>query len=181
MKSLSHVWLLATPWTAAYQAPPSMGFSRQEYWSDTSAYSPAKDDFQTPTAKRKRSVFILELTLLNANFKSGHMYWLLIDIIKLCNMSLQNLLAQNISISILWVCKLARNFLSSSAGPFLELQSAVLKLEGSAHTSEALLYAWDWDCQLIKEELNWKNWDNSVVPYIYYFQRLIWGFSHDRI
>jgi len=26
--------LLATPWTAAYQAPPSMGFSRQEYWSD---------------------------------------------------------------------------------------------------------------------------------------------------
>ena len=32
-KSLSHVLLLATPWTAAYQAPPSMGFSRQEYWS----------------------------------------------------------------------------------------------------------------------------------------------------
>ena len=33
VKSLSHVWLLATPWTAAYQAPPSMGFSKQEYWS----------------------------------------------------------------------------------------------------------------------------------------------------
>ena len=33
VKSLSHVWLSATPWTAAYQAPPSMGFSRQEYWS----------------------------------------------------------------------------------------------------------------------------------------------------
>ena len=33
MKSLSHVWLFATPWTAAYQAPLSMGFSRQEYWS----------------------------------------------------------------------------------------------------------------------------------------------------
>ena len=32
-KSLSHVWLFVTPWTAAYQAPPSMGFSRQEYWS----------------------------------------------------------------------------------------------------------------------------------------------------
>ena len=31
-KALSHVRLLATPWTAAYQAPPSMGFSRQEYW-----------------------------------------------------------------------------------------------------------------------------------------------------
>ena len=33
VKSLSRVWLLATPWTAAYQAPPPMGFSRQEYWS----------------------------------------------------------------------------------------------------------------------------------------------------
>ena len=31
VKSLSHVLLLATPWTAAYQAPLSMGFSRQEY------------------------------------------------------------------------------------------------------------------------------------------------------
>ena len=33
VKSLSRVQLFATPWTAAYQAPPSMGFSRQEYWS----------------------------------------------------------------------------------------------------------------------------------------------------
>ena len=33
VKSLSHVRLLATAWTAAYQAPPSMGFARQEYWS----------------------------------------------------------------------------------------------------------------------------------------------------
>ena len=31
-KSLSRVWLFMTPWTAACQAPPSMGFSRQEYW-----------------------------------------------------------------------------------------------------------------------------------------------------
>ena len=33
VKSLSRVRLFATPWTAAYQTPPSMGFSRQEYWS----------------------------------------------------------------------------------------------------------------------------------------------------
>ena len=33
VKSLSRVQLSATPWTAAYQAPPYMGFSRQEYWS----------------------------------------------------------------------------------------------------------------------------------------------------
>ena len=39
-KSLSHVQLLATSWTAAYQAPPSMGFSRQEYWSGLPLPSP---------------------------------------------------------------------------------------------------------------------------------------------
>ena len=32
-REVSHVWLFATPWIAAHQAPPSMGFSRQEYWS----------------------------------------------------------------------------------------------------------------------------------------------------
>ena len=39
-KLLSHVWLLATPWTTAYQAPPSMGFSRQEYWNGVPLPSP---------------------------------------------------------------------------------------------------------------------------------------------
>ena len=44
MKSESEVarlvLLLATPWTIAYQAPPSMGFSRQEYWSGVPLPSP---------------------------------------------------------------------------------------------------------------------------------------------
>ena len=34
LKSLSHVQLFVTPWTIAYQAPPSIGFSRQEYWNE---------------------------------------------------------------------------------------------------------------------------------------------------
>ena len=40
VKSLSRVRLFATPWTAAYQAPPSVGFSRQEYWSEVPSPSP---------------------------------------------------------------------------------------------------------------------------------------------
>ena len=40
VKSLSRVRSSATPWTAAYQAPPSMGFSRQEYWSGVPLPSP---------------------------------------------------------------------------------------------------------------------------------------------
>ena len=40
VKSLSRAWLFATPWTAAYQAPPPMEFSRQEYWSGVPLPSP---------------------------------------------------------------------------------------------------------------------------------------------
>ena len=41
VESLSRVRLFATPWSAAYQAPPSMGFSRQEYWSGVPLPSPS--------------------------------------------------------------------------------------------------------------------------------------------
>ena len=40
VKSLSRVWLFATPWTTAHQAPPSIRFSRQEYWSGVPSPSP---------------------------------------------------------------------------------------------------------------------------------------------
>ena len=40
VKSLSRVWLFTTPWTTAHQAPPPMGFSRQEYWSGVPLPSP---------------------------------------------------------------------------------------------------------------------------------------------
>ena len=40
VKSLSRVRLFVTPWTVAYYAPPSMGFSRQEYWSGLPFPSP---------------------------------------------------------------------------------------------------------------------------------------------
>ena len=52
MKSLSHVQLLVTPWIAAYQAPPSMGFSRQEYWSGVPLPSPPRDSILYQTASR---------------------------------------------------------------------------------------------------------------------------------
>ena len=43
VKSLSSVWLFTTPWTAAHQAPSSMGFSRQDYWSEVPLPSPYKE------------------------------------------------------------------------------------------------------------------------------------------
>ena len=52
-KSLSRVWLLATPWTAAHQAPPPMGVFRQEYWSGVPSPSPIKTSalFNSPFKK----------------------------------------------------------------------------------------------------------------------------------
>ena len=49
MKVLSRVRLFATPWTVAYQAPPSMEFSRQEYWSGLPFSSPG--DLPNPGIK----------------------------------------------------------------------------------------------------------------------------------
>ena len=55
VKSLSRVRLLATPWTAAYQAPLSMGFSRQEYWSGVPLPSPGNHK-NTQSRQWSRSV-----------------------------------------------------------------------------------------------------------------------------
>ena len=49
VKSLSRVWFFATPWTVAHQASPSMGFSRQEYWSGLPVPSPG--DLPNPGIK----------------------------------------------------------------------------------------------------------------------------------
>ena len=60
VKSLSRVRLVVTPWTAAYQAPPSMGFSRQEYWSGWPFPSPG--DLPDPGIEPRSPAFLLGLT-----------------------------------------------------------------------------------------------------------------------
>ena len=97
VKSLSHVQLLATPWTAAYQAPPSMGFSRQEYWSGVPLASLGRfipryfilfvavvngivslislSDFSLLMYRNARNFYVLILyppTLLNSLISSSH-------------------------------------------------------------------------------------------------------------
>jgi len=54
-KSLSRVWLFSTPWTAAHQAPLSMGFSRQEYWSGVPLPSPQWNTAAAAAAKLLQS------------------------------------------------------------------------------------------------------------------------------
>ena len=49
VKSLSRVWLFVTPWTVAYQAPASVEFSRQEYWSGLQF--PSSEDLPHPGIK----------------------------------------------------------------------------------------------------------------------------------
>ena len=64
--SLSRVRTSATPWTAAFQAPPSMGFSRQEYWSGVPLPSPILllkviEIFSVPLASPSQNLEILEI------------------------------------------------------------------------------------------------------------------------
>ena len=63
VKLLSRVQLLATSWTAAYQAPPSMGYSRQEYWSGLPLPSPTRKWFICKRCKFANHVFYIVLLL----------------------------------------------------------------------------------------------------------------------
>ena len=73
VKSLSPVQLLATPGTAAYQAPPPMGFSRPEYWSGvpvlslkyTCMHNLKKDMQSSAREQRTNSVCLKKLSLIN--------------------------------------------------------------------------------------------------------------------
>ena len=59
VKSLSPVQLFATPWIVVHQAPPSMGFSRQEYWSGLPFPSPG--DLPDPGSKPRSSALWVDV------------------------------------------------------------------------------------------------------------------------
>ena len=86
VKSLSHVQLFATPWTAAHQAPPSMGVSRQEYWSGL--------PFPSPTREREVAQSCLTLhdpidcsppgSSIHGSFQARALEWVAIAFSDLC-------------------------------------------------------------------------------------------------
>ena len=81
VKSLSRVRLLATPWTAAYQAPPSMGFSRQEYWSGCHCCIHMRNDSWTFSSCKTETLYPLNnssfppLSPYICIFKSSYTYF----------------------------------------------------------------------------------------------------------
>ena len=76
VKSLSCVWLLVTPWTAAYQAPPSMEFSKQEYWNGV----PLPSGIVEATKTNKTRTFCIQsdgtttIELMGINKLTHHLY-----------------------------------------------------------------------------------------------------------
>ena len=64
VKSLSRVRLFATPWTVVYQAPPSMGFARQEYWSGLPLPSPMTN--LDSISKRRDFTLVTKVHLVKA-------------------------------------------------------------------------------------------------------------------
>ena len=69
VKSLSRVRLFVTPWTVAYQAPPSMGFSRQEYWSGLPFPSPG--DLPNPGIEPRSPAFQADALTSKTAFDLG--------------------------------------------------------------------------------------------------------------
>ena len=81
MKSLSRVRLFVTPWTVAYQAPPSVGFSRQEYWSGVPFPSPG--DLPNPGVK-PRSPALQADSLLSEPPGKPHMFYQFSSVTQSC-------------------------------------------------------------------------------------------------
>ena len=90
VKSLSRVRLLVTAWTAAYQAPPSMGFSRQEYWSGLPFPSPG--DLPNPGIKPRSPTLQVDSWLAEPRGKPPFTYKKLI-------MSMRNFFEKHIFLS----------------------------------------------------------------------------------
>ena len=67
LSRFSRVQLCATPWTAAYQAPPSMGFYRQEYWSGVPLPSLSSDGRQTENHNHRKLTNLITWTTALAN------------------------------------------------------------------------------------------------------------------
>ena len=71
VKLLSCVRLLETPWTAAYQAPLSMGFARQEYWSGLPLPSPTMYEFYALVSKQKNLLVLMGAILTSSPYVSN--------------------------------------------------------------------------------------------------------------
>ena len=72
VKSLSRVRLLVTPRTAAYQAPPSTGFSRQGYWSGLPLPKSLRPEIYLAVSTNTEYMYILWLLVLNIHIFSGN-------------------------------------------------------------------------------------------------------------
>ena len=82
VKSLSRVRLFETPWTVAYQAPPSMGFSRQEYWSGLPFPSPG--DLPDPGIEPGSSALEADALPSEPPGSLMHVYWKESDVAQSC-------------------------------------------------------------------------------------------------
>ena len=70
VKSLSRVRLLVTPWTAAHQVPPSMGFSRQEYWSGFLCH------LQILKPRKNKSQTTFQFSYINSAYTCNSTLWI---------------------------------------------------------------------------------------------------------
>ena len=130
VKSLSRMWLLATPWTAAYQAPPSMGFARQEYWSGLPLPSPMTNldcilksrDITLPTKVHLVKVMVFPVVMYgceSCTIKKAEHWW--IDAFELwCWRRL---------LRVPWTARRSNQSILKEISPKYSLEGVILKLK----------------------------------------------------
>ena len=111
VKLLSHVRLLKTPWTTAYQAPPSMGFSRQEYWSGVPLPSPTQSIIMLKILQARLQQYVNhELPDVQAGFRKGRG-------------------ARDQIANICWIIEKAREFQKKSTSALLTMPKTLCGLQ----------------------------------------------------
>ena len=113
LSDFSRVWLFVTPWTVAHQAPVSMGFSRQEYWSGLPC--PPPGDLPDPELNQQPSV----------SYTSKRFFLLFVFVCLFFNHWSHlgsAILNSNINLTTYWLCTLSLNYLSDTKSVFVSIK-----------------------------------------------------------
>ena len=162
----SRVWLLATPWTAAYQAPASMGLSRQKYWSGVPLPSPVQTAYHPEKAEFSSATFSKHSTrcFWASENQPEHPSWPLLAVgpaLTHCPQQYTETLSIPTSVSS-WNLL---GFISSGAGPY-ELQRYSEDKEFVSKTLFNLLeYNWH---SLREKDRGWVGWEWGSYNFKHY-------------
>ena len=127
VKSLSRVWLLAIPWTTAYQAPPSMRFSRQEYWSGVPL--PSLDQPRQDIKKQRHYFAKQGPSSQGYGFSSSHVWMWELDKAEHRRIDAFELWCWRTLLRVPWTARRSNQSILKEISPGRSLEGLMLKLK----------------------------------------------------